>query len=125
AMESAEYTTSAALRSCRTEVELPLRSFPSEAEAAMKLKAARSAYDRLSSLDGASPRVRTAECDVFGAEETLTLARASVEGRLDEYASTCMPAEVQCIEIGPWTYIAFPGELFVEYALTIEAEFPG
>lgn len=123
-LDAMTFATNASIVSIQRDVNLPLREFPTEDEAAAKLEHARKTYERLVQAEGASPAVRTAECDVFGAEETLTLARASEAGRLTHYASTCMPAEVQLIGIGPWVYVAFPGELFVEFALEIEAEFP-
>jgi len=65
--------------------------------------------------------VRTAECDWFGAEETLVLARAAADGRMDQAVQRCLPALIQVIAIGPWTFVAWPGELFVEYALAVRA----
>jgi hypothetical protein len=55
-------------------VRLPLRTFPNEDEAERALRAAR---QRLAELQrSAAPRgaIRTAQCDLFGAEEALTLA---------------------------------------------------
>jgi hypothetical protein len=68
--------------------------------------------------------VRTAECDWFGAEETLTLSRASADGRLSEAAKTTMPAEIQLLRIGAWTFIAWPGEIFIEFALEVMRDRP-
>ena len=59
--------------------------------------------------------------DWFGAGETVTLARAAAEGRIDGVAASCLPAEIQAISIGPWTFVGWPGETFVEYALALEA----
>jgi hypothetical protein len=68
--------------------------------------------------------VRRAEVDWFGAEETLTLARAASDGRLEGAYSACMPAEIQAIRIGTWTFVGWPGEVFVEHALTLKALAP-
>ena len=35
-----------------------------------------------------------------------------------------MPAEIQAISIGPWNFIAWPGEMFVEFALEVKAKCP-
>src|SRR5437667_110086 len=68
--------------------------------------------------------IRTAEVDWFGAQETLTLARAFAEGRVAQAASAAMPAEVQLISIGPWNFLAWPGEMFVEFAREVKANSP-
>ena len=31
-----------------------------------------------------------------------------------------MPAEIQVIQVGPWRFVGWPGEIFVEYALCME-----
>ena len=63
--------------------------------------------------------VRTAECAVFGAEETVCLARAAARGELQAAARECLPAEIQLISLGKWTFIAWPGEVFAEFALRV------
>jgi hypothetical protein len=103
---------------------LPLKDFPPEDIAAERLEIARERFARLQEDAAPAADIRTAECDVFGAEEVLTLSRAVAQGDLVAYADTCMPADVQCLRIGPWRFIAFPGELFVEYALEIAAAHP-
>ena len=35
---------------------------------------------------------------------------------------SCLPAEVQALRVGPWTFVGWPGEVFVEYALAVKAE---
>ena len=66
-------------------------------------------------------QVRTAECDLFGAEETLTLARAAANGRLREAIASVMPAEITLMRIGPWAFAGWPGETFVEFSLRVKA----
>ena len=68
--------------------------------------------------------IRTAECDWFGAEETVTLARAAEDGRLAAVQESVTPAEIQVIQAGPWTFVGWPGEIFVEYALALRAAAP-
>ena len=73
----------------------------------------------------ASPaQVRTAECDWFGAEETLNLARAAAAGRIDRVVASVMPAEVTLARIGPWAMAFWPGEVFVEFSLMVKARHP-
>ena len=124
AIEYIDYQDTLDIHCAHTEVTLPLRNFIAEAEAALNLENAQGNYQRLQESHASAPDIRTAECDVFGAEETLTLARLAQEGDLEKYVHTCMPVEVQRITMGPWDYLAFPGELFVEFALDIEEAFP-
>jgi hypothetical protein len=35
-----------------------------------------------------------------------------------------MPMEIQAIEIGPWKFVSWPGEHFVDYGLAIKARSP-
>jgi hypothetical protein len=105
-------------------VTLPLRSFPSKADAQAGLDRAAERLHRL--RDSKAPRtdIRTAEVDWFGAEETLTLARAVADGRLQQAADAAMPAEIQMISLGPWNLVAWPGEMFVEFALQVKSRVP-
>ncbi len=110
---------------CKTAaVELPRRKMPSVAEAESNL---RSAHRRLESLRRSSvPRaeVRTAECDWFGAEECVTLARAAAAGSLDATLAAMGPAEVLAMRIGPWWFAGWPGEVYVEFGLAVKARHP-
>lgn len=124
AIATIEYLDSITIQSGRAEVQLPLRPFPSEEHARQGLEQAKTRFERLQDAGAPPPEIRTAECDVFGAEETLTLSRAAANGELQAYAASCMPAEVQAISVGPWNFLAFPGELFVEFALDIETNHP-
>ncbi|MFA9480204.1 neutral/alkaline non-lysosomal ceramidase N-terminal domain-containing protein [Phycisphaerales bacterium AB-hyl4] len=124
ALQNATPLTPTRIDCTQNTVELPLRSFPTVDEAQARLKAS---VDRLAELrDANAPRtqVRTAECDWFGAEETLALAQANVEQRLAAAARQCMPAEVQVIRIGSVTFVGWPGEVFVEFAMQVTAEHP-
>jgi neutral ceramidase len=105
-------------------VDLPARQFP-RVDDALDRKA--KATFRFQSLrDGGAPRTdtRTAECDMFGADETVVLAQAAASGRLAEIAQTMLPAEIQVIAVGPLRFVAWPGELFVDFALRVKQAFP-
>lgn len=104
-------------------VDLPRRRMPSHEEARRRVQ---SAAGRLAQLRAeAAPRgqVRTAECDFFGAEETLALARAAEDGRLASMTDWLMPAELTALQIGPWQLVAWPGETYVEFALQLKAAY--
>ena len=119
------YLGDLALSSRRATVELPRRAFPPVEAAEAKLAKARKTFDALRSGNAPPQRTRTAECDLFGAEETVTLARAASDGRIEAAYATCMPAEIQILEVGPWRYVGWPGEVFVEFGLQITERYPG
>ncbi len=108
----------------RREVELKLRVMPPSAGAERALVEARERFARLQREGAPRAAVRTAECDVFGAEETAELANAARDGRLEAAARECSPAEIQVIAIGPWKFVCWPGEFFVEYALEVKRRSP-
>jgi hypothetical protein len=104
--------------------DLPCNRFPPVAETETQLA---QAAHRLAALRaGGAPRqeVRTAECDWFGAEERHVLAHMQAEGRLEPYVRACLPAEMQVIAVGPWRFVAWPGEIFVEHGLALKQRAP-
>ena len=103
---------------------LKLRDFPGTDEAAA---AAKGAQKRLAELQrwGADPtKVRGAEVDWFGAEETLTLSRLKSEGSLAVYVASCLPAEVTAVALGEEIFLTWPAEVFVEFALRVMESHP-
>ena len=115
------FTSGARLRCYRDFLDLPGRSFPPVQEAEQRLRQAQERFKQLRRSGAPRQEVRTAECDWFGAEEGLTLAKASRDGRLATAYALCLPAEVQIIQIGPWVFVGWPGEVFVEYSLKLKA----
>jgi len=112
------------LASARRWLELTLRKLPPETEAERAVQLVRAKFERLRAEGASRQEVRTAECDWFGAEETLALTHAAANGQLDVAARALLPAEIQVIQVGTWAFIGWPGEFFVEYALEVRAEFP-
>lgn len=114
-----------ALEAAGGEVDLPRQVFMA-ATRAEELE--RLALERLESMrrrGDPRPAVRTAECDWFGSTRRARLARFAEEGRLEEAAARCMPAEIQALRIGDFTFVGWPGELFIEFALDVMRAFPG
>lgn len=124
ALPSGAFTASAAIASATREVALPRRRFPSPEEADRLLGACRRSYESLRHARAPRPEVRTAECAVFGAEETVTLARAQASGALDAWLAAYSPAMVQVLRVGPFSLVGLPGELFVEYGLALKRSAP-
>ncbi|HAU38968.1 MAG TPA: hypothetical protein DCX07_14800 [Phycisphaerales bacterium] len=107
---------------CRGEtVDLPRRQFPTLKQAQAKLRRAVETLERLRRQGAPREQVRTAECDWFGAEEGVVLARAARDGTLETVYRQCLPTEIQVMKLGEQFLVALPGELFVEYGLAIKA----
>jgi hypothetical protein len=105
-------------------VPLQPRVLPPLAQAEAQAKAALAKFQSLRAAGAPRPEVRTAECDSFGAEETVALAQAALDGRLQAAVGQCSPAEIQVFEVGPWKFVFWPGEFFVEYGLQVKAGSP-
>lgn len=124
AATSVEYISDWMLEIKRRAIELPLRSFPSLDEAGQHLVTAQLRIRQLKHSGADRAALRTAECDLFGAEEMVALADAAKNGRLDAAAHACMPAEIQTIRIHSRLFVAWPGEVFIEFAMAIQRQFP-
>jgi len=118
-----DFSTDLPLELVRAEIDLPRKVFPSLATAQVILLSARKKLELLCAEQAAKQAIRTAECDWFGAEETLALAQAAAEGRLEEAYASCLPAEIQIFKVGPWRFVGWQGEVFVEYALAVKKAF--
>lgn len=125
AWPSLAFSDRAAIAARRAQVALTPRVMPGDAEAQRAVAVARETFARLGREGAPRAAVRTAECDVFGAEETAELARAARDGRLAAAVRECSPAEIQVIAVGPWKFVCWPGEFFVEYALEVKRRAPG
>ena len=121
-LKDIEYASDLTLRSLSGHVDLPRKAFLSVSAAHAGLERARARLDRLRKDSAPRPDVRTAECDLFGAEEALVLAKAAGDGSLDAAFANCLPAEIQVLGVGPWRFVGWPGEVFVEYALEVKRQ---
>ncbi len=117
---SIEYSSDVPLHCSQAFLDLPGKEFPSPEKAKTKLEQAVSRLEQLRKSNAPRQETRTAECDWFGAEETLCLARAAHDGRLADVIKSCMPGEVQMIKVGRWCFTGWPAEVFVDYALAVK-----
>ncbi len=101
-------------------VDLPRNPSPPLAEAEALLAQYVARYEQLKQEGAPRVDVRTAECAVFGAEGAVALARAHLDGRLNEKLADYQPAEVQLLRVGEVDLIGLPGECFTEYGLEIK-----
>lgn len=121
---SIQYRSDLKVSSAQAFVDLPRRQLPPVAQAEQGEHNARERLAHLRKINAPRTEVRTAECDWFGSEETLTLAKAAVDGRLEKSFKVFLPAEVQVIGVGDWSFVGWPGESFVEFGLKVKAKCP-
>lgn len=110
------------LKVALTSTDLPRRTFPSVEEAKAKLDKAVAKLEHLRTSGAPREETRTAECDWFGAEETYTLSKLYASGELEKAYQSCLPADLQMIQVGPWKFVGWPGEIFVEYGLKLKEQ---
>ena len=101
-------------------MELARRAIPSVEDAQKQLDEYRARYERLKTEHADRAEVRTVECAVFGAEGTVTLAKAQQQGQIEKTLQEYRPIQVQVFRIGEAYLVGLPGELFVEYSLKIK-----
>ena len=119
-LTDADYKDSVRLSSQHTCLMLPKKKFMSLHDAEEKEKLARSKLAELRGSKADMSEIRTAEVDLFGAEENKQLAGMAANGELDEVYESVLPAEITLIGIGDSRFVFLPGELFVEYSLIIK-----
>ncbi|NQT18529.1 MAG: neutral/alkaline non-lysosomal ceramidase N-terminal domain-containing protein [Planctomycetes bacterium] len=124
-LDDADFSDDPNVAAAAAFVELPGREFPSVAEARANLDRVVARYNRLKRENAGQGPIRTAECEIFGAEEQVELAKAQESGELLRFRREHMPAEVQVLRIGDAFIAALPGECFVEYSLQIKQHAPG
>jgi neutral ceramidase len=105
-------------------VELCRRTFPSVAQSQPAVEQYRAEYHRLKAAQADPAGIRTAECAVFGAEGTLTLARLEEAGQVESTLQAYRPIEIQAVRIGEGCLVGLPGELFIEYSLDLKRRWP-
>lgn len=96
------------------------RAMPTVAEAEALLRARMAEYARLQADGAGHGPVRTAECAVFGAEETVTLAHAQADGSLAKIHAAYREIDIQAVRIGDRALVGWPCECFTEYALALK-----
>lgn len=124
ALPALRFRSEITLGVARRELDLPRRDMPTVEDAQVKLDRAVARLEHLRQTKGSCPETRTAECDWFGAQETLELAKAAQDGRLDQAAAGCVPAVVTAFALDEAVFLGWPGEVFVEYTLAVKQQRP-
>ncbi len=118
-----EFDASPEISCCSELIDLPRRIFPSVEWATSNKDQAFERFQSLKNISCNAQEIRTAEVDWFGAEELLFLSKQAEKGALEEAYQSSLPAEIQMIRIGAWSFVSWPGEVFVEYALELKNKF--
>jgi hypothetical protein len=116
----AQWSATPRLEAALEPVVLPRCPLKPLAAARALLAEYQNTYERLKQEGAPHPEVRTAECAVFGAEGTVTLAEAEACGDIDRVLAQYLPIQVQALRIGTASLVGLPGECFTEYALAIK-----
>jgi len=119
-LQITDFKREAALAGKIATVEIPTRAMPSVAEAKELLQLRITEYETLKRENASHGIIRTAECAVFGAEETLTLSKCQDNGELSRRIREYTPVDVQVLRIGDCYLVGLPGEIFVKYGLQIK-----
>lgn len=104
-------------------MDLPKRQYPTVEWAEQHRDRSKKHFDHLKNNSKDSRLIRTAEVNWFGSEELLFLSSLAQFNALDSAYESILPAEIQIIKIGDRAFIAWPGEVFVEYGLELKKQF--
>jgi hypothetical protein len=119
-LSPAAFTAEPVLKGRCAKVSLPLRQLPPAAEAEHTYQQYQQRYEALKAAGAPKADVRTAECDLFGADETRYIAKCAENGHFQEVMAQYDPLEVQVLRLGDVCLAGFPGELFAEYSLMVK-----
>ena len=101
-------------------VDLPKRTFPSVEWAKGHRDKTKKRFEELKKSSEIPQEIRTAEVNWFGSEELLYLSKLAQDNELGKAYQSSLPAEIQIMKVGEWKFAAWPGEVFVEYAIELK-----
>lgn len=114
----------ASLATAGNEIDLTLRSLPSEEVCLARCQATRTELARLKDAEVTGAELRKAEVEMFGADCLLGYVRQMATPAGAEKLRAELPAEVTVFRIGQTCLVGTQGELFVEFGLRLRAESP-
>jgi hypothetical protein len=119
-----EYQSDVKLLCVSTETDLELRNLPPVEVAQAEVDKTTSHWEDLKKTSSVERDIWNAELLKLGAECTLAYAKAQIEQGRENLGGDELPAEVQVIGIGDTRIVGLPGEIFVEFGLTIQYQVP-
>ncbi len=123
-LEGMEFRTDAALSVRSVETEIETRVLPSLADAEKAVEITRATWQKAKAESTVERDIWNAELRFLGAEDTLGYVRVRERGERLSLLYDEVPAEVQMIGIGEARVVGLPGELFVEFGITIQYRAP-
>ena len=106
-----------------TEIEIDIRPPLDLQEAESRVEESRKEWEKIKAAGAPERDVWNAELRFLGAEDTLSMVLLQKEGKMDLLKED-MPVEIQVIGIGDTRIVCLPGEIFVEFGLTIQYRSP-
>lgn len=104
-------------------IDLPKRKFPPVEWAEQHRDKSKKLFKDLQKSSTDPREIRTAEVNWFGTEELLYLSTLAQSDKLNKAYKTILPVEIQVIKVGNLAFIAWPGEIFVEFGLALKKQF--
>lgn len=119
-MEMTSFSSNIPLSVAQKFIDLPKRTFPSVEWAKEHRDKTKRCFEELKQNSKIPQEIRTAEVNWFGSEELLYLSKLAHDNELKLAYQSSLPAEIQIIKVGKWKFVAWPGEVFVEYAIELK-----
>ncbi len=118
-----QYTSDITIGANQQFITLPRKKFPCKEIANEQVVNTRKQLDCLVEEGKNRQAIRTAEVNWFGAVELAHLCDMVQNNTLEAVYESCNPAEIQVIRLGNWSFVAWPGEIFIEYALQLKRQY--
>ena len=94
------------------------------AEAREQLDVGPSGWRRFAAANGRSPRDSHGGVRLVRRRRDARVGQGGRGGAVEAAVAAVMPAEIMLMRIGPWSFVGWPGEAFVEFALKVKARHP-
>lgn len=120
--EGLTYSSSLKIDCRQRLIDLQKKRFPSVEEAEKHRLLAKEKFETLKKSSQNVQEIRSAEVDWFGSEEIAFLSKLTQSEVLEEAYAKCLPAEIQIIHMGDWHFVAWPGEIFIEYIIELKRQ---
>lgn len=123
-LDTLDYQSEVKLLCKSTEVDIDIRELPSVKDAEAAVEKSAKHWEDVKAVSKVETDIWNAELLKLGDEATLAYAKLQESKGRETLGMGEIPAEVQMIGIGDTRIIGLPGEIFVEYGLTIQYQVP-
>lgn len=123
-LDSMEYRSDSTLIVEAVETQIEIRNLPPRSEAQTAADVARANWEKVRTESAVERDIWNAELRFLGAEDLLAYVLAKERGETLALLRDELPAEIQVIGIGEARIVGLPGEIFVEFGITIQYRAP-